>query len=428
MRDRRNRTRIASLAAAAVAMVGLGACTNGGSSGGGGGSSVTLSVWSWRPEDAATYHKIFDKFTAAHKNIKIDFKPYKATEYNTILSTGLTQAGGPDVAQLRSYGLLQPLIDAHRLVPLDGKVSGLSNFDASALDGARGKQDHKVYGVPLEMSTFQMYYNKSIFAKYNLQPPTTWQQLIDIAKTLKQHGVTPFAAAGKDNWLLPLYDDMFAATRYGGPQFEKDVLSGKTTFTDPNYVAALGVLNQLKPYFPNDQMGLLETDVQTLFATGKAAMIPEGSFALAPIKAINSSVDMGVFNPPPPPGAIVDHPLQVGWVDASYGLNSKSKHQKEALELLNWMAGQQFGQMVADDLKQVSLNKNVSPSDPLLKQMVDAYRANPTPYLMLVDFRYGTPLGSDLEATGLQKMLLGQQSPQQVASDIQRGLAQWFKP
>jgi raffinose/stachyose/melibiose transport system substrate-binding protein len=38
--------------------------------------------------------------------------------------------------QLRAYGLLQPLIKAGRLVPLEGKVSGLNNFDESALAGA----------------------------------------------------------------------------------------------------------------------------------------------------------------------------------------------------------------------------------------------------------------------------------------------------
>jgi raffinose/stachyose/melibiose transport system substrate-binding protein len=59
---------------------------------------------------------------------------------------------------------------------------------------------------------------------------------------------------------------------------------------------------------------------------------------------------------------------------------------------------------------------------------VSSYRSAPTPYLMLVDFRYGTPLGSDLEASGLQKMLLGQQTATQVAADIQTGLSQWFKP
>ena len=417
----------AVIAAAALAAT-LGACAPTSSSSSSTAENVTLSVWSWRPEDAAIYKKIFDKFHESHKNITVDFKPYKSTEYNTILATGLTQAGGPDVMQLRAYGLVQPLVKANNLVPLDGKVAGLSNFDKTALDGSRGKADGKVYGVPLEMSTFQIYYNKDIFAKNNLQPPKTWDDLINAAKTLQTAGITPFAAAGKDTWLLPLYDDLFAASRYGGTDFEKAVLSGAKKFDDPDYVAALDVLNQLKPYFPKDQMGLGETDVQTLFATGKAAMIPEGSFALAPIKTIDSSLNLGVFNAPPAPGAVVNKPLQVGWVDASYGLNAKSTHQKEALELLQWMSTKEFGQMVADDLKQVSLVKGVQSSDPLLKQMAQNYQDNPTPYLMLVDFRYGTPLGSDLEAAGLQKMLLGQQTSAQVAGDIQKGISQWFTP
>src|SRR5512138_2462936 len=147
----RARKTVAVLAVAALAA----GCTATGSSDT--NSDVTLSVWSWRPEDAAVYRQIFAKFHASHPHIRVDFKPYKSTEYNPILSAGLSQAGGPDVAQLRSYGLVQPLIQAGDLVALDGQVAGLSNFGTSALDGARGKKDNKVYGVPLEMSTFQIY-------------------------------------------------------------------------------------------------------------------------------------------------------------------------------------------------------------------------------------------------------------------------------
>jgi len=421
----RARNGFAALAVAAL-MAGTAACTATGSSHGSG--DVTLSVWSWRPEDAAVYRQIFARFHQSHPHVSVDFKAYKATEYNTILSTGLTQAGGPDVAQLRAYGGVQPLIDAGDLVPLDGQVAGLSNFDKSSLDGSRGRKDGKVYGVPLEMSTFQIYYNKTLFAKYHLQPPATWDQMISAAQTLLAAGVTPFAAAGKDTWLLPLYKDAFAATRYGGPAFEKKVLAGQAKFTDPSYVAALALIGRLKPYFPKDQMGLGETDVQTLFATGRAAMIPEGSFALAPIKAIDPGLDLGVFNVPPAPGALVPKPLQVGWVDASYGLNARSAHREQARELLQWMTTPEFGTLVADSLRQISLVKGVQPADPLLGQMIASYRSDPTPYLMLVDFRYGTPLGSDLEAAGLQKMLLGQQTATQVATDIQTGVSQWFKP
>src|SRR4051812_31718034 len=138
----RARNGFAVLAVAALAATA--ACTATGSLGGSG--DVTLSVWSWRPEDAAGYKQIFAKIHESHPHIQVDFKPYKSTEYNTTLSTGLTQAGGPDVAQLRSYGGLQPLIQAGDLVALDGQVAGLSNFETTALDGVRGKKDNKVYG------------------------------------------------------------------------------------------------------------------------------------------------------------------------------------------------------------------------------------------------------------------------------------------
>src|SRR5581483_1748957 len=141
--EMRGRNVFAMLAVTAAVAAGA-ACTATGSPGAG-GADVTLSMWSWRPEDAARYRQIFATFHASHPHVQVDVKPFKSTEYNTILSTGLTQAGGPDVMQLRAYGLVQPLIQAGDLVPLDGKVAGLSNFDATALAGSRGKKDGKVY-------------------------------------------------------------------------------------------------------------------------------------------------------------------------------------------------------------------------------------------------------------------------------------------
>lgn len=427
--------------AAAVALLGtVAACApssgagdasaNGGgsASANSGGGDVSLTVWGWRPEDTAAYTKIFDAYHQSHPNVTVEYKPYKSTEYNTILSTGLSQAGGPDVMMLRAYGALQPLVEAGDLVPLDDKVDALKSFPKEALGGATGKKDGKVYGVPTAMQTFQILYNKKIFADNGLSVPKTWDDLLATAKKLKDKGITPFAASGKDSWLLPLYDDTFGATRYGGPDFEQAVLSGKKDFTDPNYVAALKILGDLKPYFPDGMLGMGESDVQTLFATGKAAMIPEGSFAVGPITKIKSDIDLGAFPAPPAPDAVVDHPLAVGWVDMSFGVNAKSTHQQQALDLVKWMATKDFGQMYTDEVKQISLVPGTEPSVPVLKDMVSTYRANPTPYLMLVDFRYGTPLGSDLEAAGLQNMLLGKQTAPQVAADIQKGISQWFKP
>ncbi|RJL32753.1 ABC transporter substrate-binding protein [Bailinhaonella thermotolerans] len=404
----------------------------GGSTGGEGGKpgQVTLTVWSWRVEDAQAYKKIFGKFEAAHPNIKVDFKPFQATEYNNILGTGLSGGSGPDVAQIRSYGGPQALIEAGRLVPLDGKVAALSGFDAKLLQGSKGHKDGKVYGVPLAYQTLQVLYNKKLFAEKGVSVPTTWDELIAAAKKLKDGGVTPFAvAAGPDaTWTLPMVHEIFGNARYGGAAFREALLKGEKKFTDPDFVASIKLLKDLQPYFPKDVVGVSVPEVQALFASGKAAMYPTGSFDLAPVLKADPSLEIGVFQAPPAPGSAEAKPVTVGWADGAFGINAKSPRQKEALELLNWMATPEFGNLVVSELKQLSAVPGATPADPLLVEMSKNYAAGGVPYLLLVDFRYGQPNGDAVFRDEVQKMLSGQTDAAAVAASVQKGVEQWFKP
>lgn len=423
--------KLIGLAAAGTAALLMAACapsaSDSGDDGGDGGSgSTTLEVWSWRTEDVDEYEKIFDAFEAEHEDITVKFKAFTNTEYDTILSTGLTEKGGPDVAQLRAYGGLQPLCQAGRLVALDDVDTTAISDDV--LEGARCQNDGKLYGVPFASQAVVVYYNKAIFEENGLSEPKTWEDLQNIQQTLSDAGVTPYATSGKDTWVLPLVQDVFTAPRYGGPDFQAALQSGDTDFTDSDYVASLDLFGELQPYFPEDVVGVDYVTAQTLFTSEKAAMYPGGSFELAFFQQQNPDLDMGVFAVPPPPDSVVDHSLTPGWVDASFGINSKSQNTEAAQELVSWMATQEFGQLVSDELKQFNPVEGVEPSDPLLKEIADLYQANPTPYLMLVDFRYGEPTGSDLLAAGLQSMLLGDKDASEVAADVQKGVSQWFKP
>jgi len=273
-----------------------------------------------------------------------------------------------------------------------------------------------------------VYYNKKIFADNGIEEPTSWQEMLAGADKLKKAGVTPFAVTGKDTWMLPIVHDVFTAPRYGGPEFEKAVQSGDAKFTDPDYVASIKLVEQLKPYFPDDVVGVDYVTSQAMFTSGKAAMFPGGSFELAFFQKQNPDLDMGVFAVPAPPGSAVEGPLTPGWVDASFGVSAKSDKQKAAKELVSWMATKEFGQMVSDDLKQINPVEGVTPKDPLLEEMIGFYDEHPTPYLLLTDFRYGEPLGTDLMGEGVQSMLLGKEKPEQVAANLQKGISQWFQP
>jgi raffinose/stachyose/melibiose transport system substrate-binding protein len=428
----RTARRLRALAAGGVVLAMLAACAPSTSEGDkdsqGKGEKTTLSVWSWRTEDVAAYEKIFDVYEEKHPGTTVEFKPYKNTEYNTILATGLAEAGGPDVAQLRAYGLLQPLVEAGQLEPLDGEVEGLDEFPDQVLEGAKGLEDGKVYGVPFAVQTLQVFYNKKIFADNDIEVPTTWADLMAAAEKLEQAGVTPFATTGKDTWMLPIVHDIFGASRYGGSEFEEAVQSGSADFTDEDYVASLAVVDEVSRFFPDDVAGVAYTDSQVLFTSGKAAMFPGGSFELGFFQSQAPDLEIGVFSAPPPPGSQEQEPVVPGFVDGSYGVSAKSKNKEAAKELVAWMATKEFGQMFADELKQISPVPGVEAGDPVLAEMADAYAERPAPYLLLVDFRYGQPSGTDLMAAGLQQMLLGKATPDQVAGSLQKGISQWYKP
>jgi len=427
--SRRARRTVLTIAALSGALV-VTACSpsSSGSSSTGDDGKVTLTVWSWRVEDEAAYTKIFDAYEKAHPNVTVDFKAFKATEYNKILATGLAGSSGPDVPQVRSYGQLQGTVASKSLLPLDGKVD-LSGWDENVVASAKGKEDGKTYSVPLARQTVQMFYNQGLFEKNGIAAPTTWAEFVAANDKLMAAGVTPIAIGAKDDWTLPIVHEVLAAPRFGGKAFQSEVLSGQKSFTDPDWVGSVQVVADLEKYMPKNATGVAQTDAQTLFSAEKAAMIPGGSFDLSVFQKANPAMKIGIFQVPPAPGSPSGSAATTaGWADGNFGVSAKSKHPTEATELVKWMTTKEFGQMVTDDIRQISAVPGVEPTDPLLKQMSENYTKSGSPYLLLTDFRYGSPTGTDLLGKGLQELLLGTKDAAAVSQDLETGVKTWFKP
>lgn len=264
------------------------------------GDDVTLKVWSWRTEDIDAYNTIFDVFEKEHPGITVDFEAFQNTEYNQILTTGLAGSDGPDVPMVRAYGQLQPNIEADQLDPIDDIVDGLDDIAPSVLAGAKGKADGKTYAVPLATQTLQMFYNKDIFKENGLEVPTTWDEFISLNDTLLEKGITPMALGVKDDWMMPIFADIVGSARYGGSAFEGEVLDGTKTFEDPDYVAALQIVADMKKYLTPDVVGVSYTDSQVQFTSGQAAQFPGGSFEIATFASQAPDMNIGSYQVPLP--------------------------------------------------------------------------------------------------------------------------------
>lgn len=423
---RRIVTTAAVLAASALA---LSACAPSASSGGSSAADdVTLKVWSWRTEDVEAYNRIFDVFEEQNPGITVEFEAFQNTEYNQILTTGLAGSDGPDVPMVRAYGQLQPNIEAGQLEPIDGEVEGLDQIAPSVLAGAKGKEDGKTYAVPLATQTLQMFYNKALFEELGLEAPTTWDEFIDVNESLLEAGVTPMALGAKDDWILPIFHDIVGSARYGGAEFEERVLSGATDFNDPDYVASLQLITDLEKYLTPDVVGVSYTDSQIQFTSGQAAQFPGGSFEIATFRNQAPDLEIGSYQVPLHDDAVAETPVSPAYADGNFAVNAKSENKEAAFTLLNWLATPEFGQLVADELNQFSAIPGVEYSDEVMQEAWSNYEDGQAPYLLLVDFRYGEPLGTAVLGTEIQRMFLGETDAAGAASALQDGISQWFTP
>ena len=390
------------------------------------GEEETVTVWSWRTEDEDAYNRIFDVYEEQNPGVTVEFVPFVNTDYNNILATGLTGDGGPDVVQLRAYGGVQPLIEAGQLLPLDGEVD-LSNFTDNVLKAATGVSDGRVYGAPFAYQAFTAYYNKGVFDEFGLTEPETWDEFVNVLDTLQENGVIPIAGEGADLWTVSIVMDAIAAPRYGGQQFEAEILSGETDFNDPDYVAAIELMQWLQQYLPDDVIGVGYEDARTLFITELAGMFIGGSFEIGFWRDNAADLDIGIFQVPAPPDSIAPASV-VGWMDGSYGVNANSDSIDASKALVEWMGTQEFGQLFTEEIKQLSPIPGTVPEDPLLAEFSELFANSPVSYLHLVNFRYEQPTGDSLLRDGVARMWLGEATPAEVAADVQTGLEQWFTP
>ena len=387
-------------------------------------SAQTLSMWSWRTEDTDAYNEILAAYQAEHPDVTVNFEAFLNTEYNTLVSTSLQAGDAGDVVQTRSYGGVKPWIDGGYLVPLDGQAS-LENYEASVLDAVRSQEDDQVFGMPFALQTLQMFYNKAIFEELGLSEPTTWDEFVALNQTLLDAGYIPMATTAKDAWMLPILHSIVGAGSYGGDAFVEGILSGEKTFDDSAFVESIQAVKDLQAFFPPDVTAVSYTDAQTLFTTELAAMFPGGSWEGAYFTSQNPDLELGVFTVP---AKGTDEQLSSWFVDGAWAVSTSSKDQAAAMEFVNWLGSPAFGQRFTDRLAQISPINGVTPTDPLLKDIVSLYDEAATPYLLLVYFRYGTPSGTDVLSEDMQKLFLDDMSAQEVATDLQTQMSSWFTP
>jgi raffinose/stachyose/melibiose transport system substrate-binding protein len=379
---------------------------------------VELSFWSWRQEDRAFYQKAIETFRKTNPGISVTFTAFEPTQYPTILSTALAAGKGPDVMQVRASGGLAAIAAPGYLMKLDRtSVPDIADYPTSALDAESA--GGALYAVPFATQTMLVIYNKDVFASAGVAVPADWVGLQAVCKTLKDKGITPFANGTATAWQNETLTFSLLSSLIG-KAFVADVRAGKADFTDQRFTGALAKLDAMKEYLAPNFSGVDYASAQQLFIAGRAAMFAGGSFELANFLHQNPKMKLDVFAAPGATSA--DPKLVAVYYDGGYAINAKTEKREAALAFLRYLASPAYAADFANTLQNISPCQGVKLDNPLLAKVAEMDGSS-IPYLMLADYRYHEPNGSVLLQAGVQKMLAGQATPQQVGADVTKGIA-----
>ncbi|WP_277586432.1 ABC transporter substrate-binding protein [Psychrobacillus antarcticus] len=383
---------------------------------------VKLTIGSWRTEDGPKYEKVIALFNETNPNIQVEFSPTKNTEYNTILNTALQAGEGPDIFHLRPYAAGLKLADAGFVEPISD-IDGLDQYSENYLAASKGA-DGEQYGVPLNISSTQFFYNKKIFADQGLEVPATWDEFIEVNEKLLDAGITPIAMGTKEGWLLSLTHGIVGSGVLDGNVFADKLVTGETDFSDPAFVESIEAMNDLKKYFPANSEGLGMDDIRTIFAMEQAAMFPLGSWEIPVVSELNPDLDFGFFPMPSKNG----NQSVTTWVDGSFAINAKSKNIEAAKTFLEFLTTKEFGELFVDEFKMISAIPGITSDDELLGELSKTVESSSTPYYWVVNFVSGDPTTKTVLETELQGMYLGEVTPAEVAQKVQGNAEISFEP
>ncbi len=280
-----NKMLAAALTAAMVAS--LAAC-GGGSSAPAGGSSAPagsgsgeIKVNIWDNNQREGLQKIADKWSET-SGIKASIEVVDWDNYWTLLEAGASGGEMPDVFWMHS-NTVQMYMENDLLLKLDDYVAADDAIDMSKYyDGIVGlytRNDGGTYALPKDHDTIALLYNKAIFDQYGVDYPTdewTWEDMYEASKAIYEgsngeiYGMAMNTSNNQDGWYNLIY-------AYGG-QVVTDDHKG-TTIGSPEGKAGMEMMRKLLTTGA-PQSVVAETGTDSLFVSGKAAMITQGSWMI----------------------------------------------------------------------------------------------------------------------------------------------------
>jgi ABC-type glycerol-3-phosphate transport system substrate-binding protein len=393
--------------------------------------SQTVTVWHWMTDK----HEALEALAAQYKQqtgVQVTFDVYAPSDvYNQKVRAASQARRLPDVFgvlaekhDLASFIKAGLVLDLTPYLEADG-AAWRNRFYPAVLghDQFTDNNEYGInpgyYGIPIDLMTVQMVYNKTLFRKAGLDPespPKTWSELITQGKALKAAGIPPIISGFGEIWLIDCLASNYAFNILG----EKKVIDtyrGKVPYTDPGWIRVLSLFQELAEndlWFPGIT-NLNNKEAEQMFANERAAIAFNGSWCVNVYTGMNPDLVYGVFPPPPASDA---HPMRVwGSAGASLLVNGESPNREKAVAFLKWLTDSAQQSVYATKTRSVPANRACTESvTPVLADFARPIDTATHPSQWPIMEK---PAVVETFDKGIQMIMIGEETPEQVAARIQ---------
>ncbi|GAA4583224.1 extracellular solute-binding protein [Planotetraspora phitsanulokensis] len=411
---------------AASAMV-LAAC-GGSSDGGGGGSSSgprTLTLWHYEGADSAmgkAWAQAIKEFEASHPGVTVKFEEKGFEQIQKTAGMVLNSDEAPDVMEynkgnataglLSKQGLLTDLSDEAAKRGWDKLLS--PSLQTTARYDDRGIMGSgKWFGIPNYAEYVMVYYNKDAFKKQGIEVPTTFDEFTAALDKFAKAGITPIATGGAE---YPAQQIMYLLALSKADRAWVDAFQqykGKVDFHGPEFTYGAQTFADWvkKGYISKDSAGIKAEDMGVSFIGGKFPIMISGSWWYGRFQEQIKDFDWGSFLWPG--GAMAPGSSGNLWV-----VPEKAKNKDLAYDFIDItmkkdiqnLLGNSGGLPVAADPTAIT--------DPKSKELVENFNKLSSQDGLAFYPDWPAPGYYDVLVAGVQELINGSKSPEQVLDEI----------
>lgn len=335
-----------------------------------------VRLLTWKPNQPRVWDELLAAFERENPDLSLarEVGPHSSTAFHDMLIQKLKNRSRDldvflmDVIWPPEFGA------AGWAEPLDARLSASEReafFEGAILANTYNEQ---LFGVPLYVDSGMLYYRKDLLDRYELEPPETWSELVEQAKTIvageSREGREMVGYSGQFKQYEGLVCDMLEFVLGNGGRLI-DPASGRSALhTPPTLEAVRFVRHQLiGPVAPRGVLTYQEPESLDLFIQGRAIFHRNWPYAWEVSNDPERSqvVDKVAIAPLPHFEDGESHATLGGW---QVGISRYSEKKEAAWRLVHYLTGEQAQ-------KKLAIDAGLAPARKSLYDDPEVLRAHP---------------------------------------------------